>query len=112
MVLAIADYGYLLETGRIVLSDTCKALMENEEVKDSTGVLGRSSRSRAINVTKGRSGGGKQMAHSDGLVGREISIFKPSGELVASMPPPWFSTILLVMARPNPDPVAEDRSVR
>ena len=34
MVLAIADYGYLLETGRIVLSDTCKALMENEEVKE------------------------------------------------------------------------------
>ncbi len=34
MALAIADYGYVLETGRIVLSDTPKALMENEDVKE------------------------------------------------------------------------------
>jgi branched-chain amino acid transport system ATP-binding protein len=34
MALAIADYGYVLETGRIVLSDIPKALMENEDVKE------------------------------------------------------------------------------
>lgn len=34
MALAIADYGYVLETGRIVLSDTPKGLMENEDVKE------------------------------------------------------------------------------
>ncbi len=34
MALAIADYGYVLETGRIVLSDTPKVLMENEDVKE------------------------------------------------------------------------------
>jgi branched-chain amino acid transport system ATP-binding protein len=34
MALAIADYGYVLETGRIVLSDTPKELMENEDVKE------------------------------------------------------------------------------
>jgi branched-chain amino acid transport system ATP-binding protein len=34
MALAIADYGYVLETGRIVLSDRPKELMENEDVKE------------------------------------------------------------------------------
>jgi branched-chain amino acid transport system ATP-binding protein len=34
MALNIADYGYVLETGRIVLSDTCENLMENEDVKE------------------------------------------------------------------------------
>jgi len=34
MALSIADYGYVLETGRIVLSDTPEALMENEDVRE------------------------------------------------------------------------------
>lgn len=34
MALTIAGYGYVLETGRIVLSDTPQALMENEDVKE------------------------------------------------------------------------------
>ncbi len=34
MALHIADYGYVLETGRIVLSDSCESLMENEDVKE------------------------------------------------------------------------------
>ncbi|MBN1574091.1 MAG: ABC transporter ATP-binding protein [Deltaproteobacteria bacterium] len=34
MALHIADYGYVLETGRIVLSDTCENLMENEDVRE------------------------------------------------------------------------------
>ncbi len=34
LALQIADYGYVLETGRIVLSNTCKKLMENEDVKE------------------------------------------------------------------------------
>lgn len=34
MALTIAGYGYVLETGRIVLSDTPEALMENEDVKE------------------------------------------------------------------------------
>lgn len=34
LALQIADYGYVLETGRIVLSDNCKNLMENEDVQE------------------------------------------------------------------------------
>ena len=34
MALKIADFGYVLETGRIVLSDTSENLMENEDVKE------------------------------------------------------------------------------
>jgi branched-chain amino acid transport system ATP-binding protein len=35
MALRIADYGYVIEGGRIVLSDTAPALLENESVRDS-----------------------------------------------------------------------------
>jgi branched-chain amino acid transport system ATP-binding protein len=34
MALKVADYGYVLEAGRIVLSDTPDNLMENEDVKE------------------------------------------------------------------------------
>ncbi len=34
MALKIADFGYVLETGRIVLSDSSENLMENEDVKE------------------------------------------------------------------------------
>ena len=34
MALSVADYGYVLETGRIVLSDTSQNLLENEDVKE------------------------------------------------------------------------------
>jgi ABC-type branched-subunit amino acid transport system ATPase component len=34
MALSVADYGYVLETGRIVLSDTAQNLRENEDVKE------------------------------------------------------------------------------
>ena len=34
MALNIADYGYVLENGRIVLSDETKILMENDDVKE------------------------------------------------------------------------------
>jgi branched-chain amino acid transport system ATP-binding protein len=34
MALSIADYGYVLETGRIVLSDTSRELMLNEDIKE------------------------------------------------------------------------------
>lgn len=33
MALSVADKGYVLETGRIVLSDTASALMTNEDVR-------------------------------------------------------------------------------
>jgi branched-chain amino acid transport system ATP-binding protein len=33
MALAVADRGYVLETGRIVLSDTAKALLADDSVK-------------------------------------------------------------------------------
>jgi branched-chain amino acid transport system ATP-binding protein len=39
MALSIADYGYVLATGRIVLSDTAAALAEHEELKKA--YLGR-----------------------------------------------------------------------
>jgi branched-chain amino acid transport system ATP-binding protein len=34
MALSLARYGYILELGRIVLENTCKELMENEDVKE------------------------------------------------------------------------------
>ena len=34
MALSLAHRGYVLELGRIVLEDSCKALMENEDVKE------------------------------------------------------------------------------
>ena len=34
MALALAHRGYVLELGRIVLEDSCKQLMENEDVKE------------------------------------------------------------------------------
>ncbi len=39
MALSIADYGYVLATGRIVLSDDAAALAEHEELKKAN--LGR-----------------------------------------------------------------------
>ena len=34
MALHIADYGYVLEVGRIVMEDTCKRLLEKEDIKE------------------------------------------------------------------------------
>ncbi len=34
MALSTAQYGYILELGRIVMADTCKELMENEDVRE------------------------------------------------------------------------------
>jgi len=34
MALSLARIGYVLELGRIVMEDTCKELMENEDVKE------------------------------------------------------------------------------
>jgi len=34
MALSLAQYGYVLELGRIVMEDRCKNLMENEDVKE------------------------------------------------------------------------------
>jgi branched-chain amino acid transport system ATP-binding protein len=46
MALTIADYGYVLEVGRIVMEDTCARLIEKEDIKEfylgikETGVRG------------------------------------------------------------------------
>jgi branched-chain amino acid transport system ATP-binding protein len=34
MALELADYGYVLEVGRIVMEDSCKALLEKEDVQE------------------------------------------------------------------------------
>jgi len=34
MALSLAQYGYVLELGRIVMEDTCKSLIENEDIKE------------------------------------------------------------------------------
>ncbi|MEE8258153.1 MAG: ABC transporter ATP-binding protein, partial [Sphingomonadales bacterium] len=34
MALSLANYGYILELGRIVMADTCKELLKNEDVKE------------------------------------------------------------------------------
>jgi branched-chain amino acid transport system ATP-binding protein len=34
MALELADYGYVLEVGRIVMEDTCKALLQKEDVQE------------------------------------------------------------------------------
>ena len=34
MALAVADYGYVLEVGRIVMEDTCQRLLEKEDVQE------------------------------------------------------------------------------
>ena len=34
IALKTADYGYVLEVGRIVMEDTCAALMENDDIKE------------------------------------------------------------------------------
>jgi branched-chain amino acid transport system ATP-binding protein len=34
MALSLAHRGYILELGRIVMADTCKSLMDNEDVKE------------------------------------------------------------------------------
>jgi branched-chain amino acid transport system ATP-binding protein len=34
MALEVADYGYVLEVGRIVMEDTCKALLQKEDVQE------------------------------------------------------------------------------
>jgi branched-chain amino acid transport system ATP-binding protein len=47
MALEVADYGYVLEVGRIVMEDSCKALLEKEDVQEfylgmkSQGVRGQ-----------------------------------------------------------------------
>ncbi len=45
MALKIAEYGYVLENGRIVLDDRCEALMENDDIKEFyLGLTGRQQR--------------------------------------------------------------------
>ena len=34
MALHLADYGYVLEVGRIVMEDTCERLLEKEDIKE------------------------------------------------------------------------------
>ena len=34
MALKTADFGYVLEVGRIVMEDTCAALMQKEDIKE------------------------------------------------------------------------------
>jgi branched-chain amino acid transport system ATP-binding protein len=34
MALNVADYGYVLENGRIVMEDRCSVLLEKEDVKE------------------------------------------------------------------------------
>jgi branched-chain amino acid transport system ATP-binding protein len=34
MALHIADYGYVLEVGRIVMEDTCARLLEKDDIKE------------------------------------------------------------------------------
>jgi branched-chain amino acid transport system ATP-binding protein len=34
IALQTADYGYILEVGRIVLQDECKALLEREDIRE------------------------------------------------------------------------------
>ena len=34
MALHIADYGYVLEVGRIVMEDTCARLLDKEDIKE------------------------------------------------------------------------------
>jgi branched-chain amino acid transport system ATP-binding protein len=34
MALAVADYGYVLENGRIVLEGDCARLRENDDIKE------------------------------------------------------------------------------
>jgi branched-chain amino acid transport system ATP-binding protein len=34
MALTIADYGYVLEVGRIVMEDTCARLREQDDIKE------------------------------------------------------------------------------
>jgi branched-chain amino acid transport system ATP-binding protein len=34
MALQTADFGYVLEVGRIVMADTCARLMEKEDIKE------------------------------------------------------------------------------
>jgi branched-chain amino acid transport system ATP-binding protein len=34
MALQVADYGYVLEVGRIVMADTCARLLEKDDIKE------------------------------------------------------------------------------
>ena len=34
MALSVASHGFVLELGRIVMDDTCEALLANEDVKE------------------------------------------------------------------------------
>ena len=34
MALSVADYGYVLEVGRIVMEDTCERLREKDDIKE------------------------------------------------------------------------------
>jgi branched-chain amino acid transport system ATP-binding protein len=34
MALHLADYGYVLEVGRIVMEDTCARLLEKDDIKE------------------------------------------------------------------------------
>ena len=34
MALKTADYGYVLEVGRIVMEDTCQRLLEKDDIKE------------------------------------------------------------------------------
>ena len=34
MALGLADYGYVLEVGRVVMEDSCRRLLEKEDIKE------------------------------------------------------------------------------
>ena len=51
MALHLANRGYVLETGRIVLEDDAKALLDNEQVK--AAYLGEEHKTPAVAVSSG-----------------------------------------------------------
>ena len=53
MALQVADFGYVLEVGRIVMADTCARLLEKDDIKEF--YLGRQGRGRARAAAAGRS---------------------------------------------------------
>ena len=57
MALNVADYGYVLENGRIVMEDTCARLREKDDIKEF--YLGMKQAERAA------SGAGRRRRHGD-----------------------------------------------
>ena len=63
MALQTADYGYVLEVGRIVMADTCERLMQKEDIKEFyLGIKEQGARG---------SGAGRSARHGDRKTGDE-----------------------------------------